>query len=217
MNVDIPAWILARRSVRRFRSEPVPRALIERCAAAAGYAPSASNRQDWRFHAIDRPERLRAFDDDLHAAVVARIASASASKEDSAAREMADAEWRGILGGFRWGDAPVAVAVSCKPPPALLVAGRSAEEAMALSGSFASAAMAAQNFMLAATDAGLGTCCFTAPLAVPDIIRGHFDVPARRALVCLIAVGIPDESPASPPRRPVEAILRYVEARHGSR
>jgi len=214
---DLPAWILARRSVRRFRPEPVPRALIERSVAAAGYAPSASNRQDWLFNVVDCPERLRAFDADFREAADARIASAQVGLDGgSAARETADAEWRGILGGFRWGDAPVAVAVSCKPPPSFLLVGRSPEEAMVVSGSFASAAMAAQNFMLAATDAGLGTCCFTAPLVAPDVIRRHFDVPARRALVCLLAVGFPDESPAPPLRRPLETILRYVEPCHGS-
>ena len=212
---DLPAWILARRSVRRFRPEPVPRALIERCVEAASYAPSASNRQDWLFGVVDCPERLLAFDDDLRATVDARIASAS--EGNSAARETAESVWRDILDGFRWGDAPAAVAVSCKPPATFLIAeGRSPEEAMALSGSFASAAMATQNFMLAANDAGLGTCCFTAPLAKDEIVRRHFAVPARRLVVCLIAVGWPDESPAPPPRRPIETILRYVEPDHGS-
>src|SRR5438552_1597557 len=39
----------SRRSVRRFRPEPPPRALIERVIQSAVTAPSASNKQPWRF------------------------------------------------------------------------------------------------------------------------------------------------------------------------
>ncbi|HEY5133397.1 MAG TPA: nitroreductase family protein [Candidatus Krumholzibacteriaceae bacterium] len=38
-----------RRSIRAYRSDPVPRALIESCIEAVRHAPSASNTQGWRF------------------------------------------------------------------------------------------------------------------------------------------------------------------------
>ena len=42
-------WIRERRSIRRYRPQPLPRELIERLIDAARYAPSAHNRQPWRF------------------------------------------------------------------------------------------------------------------------------------------------------------------------
>jgi nitroreductase len=38
-----------RRSIRSYRSDPVPREMIESCMEAVRYAPSASNTQGWRF------------------------------------------------------------------------------------------------------------------------------------------------------------------------
>ncbi len=38
-----------RRSVRRYRPDPVPRELIEKCLDAASYAPTACDTQSWRF------------------------------------------------------------------------------------------------------------------------------------------------------------------------
>jgi nitroreductase len=43
-----------RRSVRRYRSDPVDRAVIDRCLEAARLAPSACNSQPWQFIVVDR-------------------------------------------------------------------------------------------------------------------------------------------------------------------
>ena len=45
-----------RRSVRQFRSKPVPRQLIDSCLEAARWAPSACNSQPWSFIVIDDGE-----------------------------------------------------------------------------------------------------------------------------------------------------------------
>lgn len=51
----------SRRSCRRYDpSRPVPRALIHACIAAAQPAPSACNRQPWRFVVADDPEVVAA-------------------------------------------------------------------------------------------------------------------------------------------------------------
>ena len=45
----------ARRSVRHFASDPVPRDLIETAIRTASTAPSGAHRQPWRFVAVDDP------------------------------------------------------------------------------------------------------------------------------------------------------------------
>jgi nitroreductase len=49
-----------RRSIRRYRPDPVPREMIEACVEAARHAPSASNTQGWRFFIVegDMKDRL---------------------------------------------------------------------------------------------------------------------------------------------------------------
>lgn len=49
-------FLRSRRSVRRFKPDPVPDPVIERILTTATYAPSAHNRQPWRFAVITAPE-----------------------------------------------------------------------------------------------------------------------------------------------------------------
>src|SRR3990172_922371 len=48
--------IRSRRSIRRYRPDLVPRGTIDRLLEAAAWAPSAHNRQPWRFAIITPPE-----------------------------------------------------------------------------------------------------------------------------------------------------------------
>lgn len=43
-------------AVRRYRDEPVPDEVLERCLTAASWAPSGGNGQPWRFVVLDSPE-----------------------------------------------------------------------------------------------------------------------------------------------------------------
>ncbi|MGB5837607.1 MAG: nitroreductase family protein [Albidovulum sp.] len=45
-----------RHSIRDFRPDPVPEAVIAACVAAAGTAPSGANHQPWHFFAISQPQ-----------------------------------------------------------------------------------------------------------------------------------------------------------------
>jgi iodotyrosine deiodinase len=49
----------ARRSVRDFSSDPVPRELVERAIETASTAPSGAHRQPWRFVAVSEPDLKR--------------------------------------------------------------------------------------------------------------------------------------------------------------
>ena len=51
-------WIFKRRSIRRFVDRPVEKEKVELLLKAAMAAPSASNRQPWRFVVITRRELL---------------------------------------------------------------------------------------------------------------------------------------------------------------
>jgi nitroreductase len=42
-----------RRSVRRYRRDPVPRDMVEKCLEAVRYAPTACNTQSWRFVIVE--------------------------------------------------------------------------------------------------------------------------------------------------------------------
>ncbi len=51
--------ILHRRSVRRFKQEPIDSLKLERILEAGRLAPSAKNRQEWRFVVVQKKETLQ--------------------------------------------------------------------------------------------------------------------------------------------------------------
>jgi nitroreductase len=56
--------IMERRSIRSFRKDPLPDAMIERILEAGRFAPSAGNSQPWRFIVVKSPEILAAMERD---------------------------------------------------------------------------------------------------------------------------------------------------------
>jgi F420 biosynthesis protein FbiB-like protein len=49
---ELHSFLQTRRSIRRFKPDPVPESVIETILATATFAPSAHNRQPWRFAVI---------------------------------------------------------------------------------------------------------------------------------------------------------------------
>ena len=47
--MDLHNFLRTRRSIRRFKPDPVPDSVIENILTTATFAPSAHNRQPWRF------------------------------------------------------------------------------------------------------------------------------------------------------------------------
>ena len=47
----------SRKSIRKFKSEPVPQEVIERILTAGMHAPSGKNRQNWRFFVVTGAKR----------------------------------------------------------------------------------------------------------------------------------------------------------------
>jgi nitroreductase len=112
---------------------------------------------------------------------------------------------------FDWfSHAPVLIVVSAKRPETFLrdLLGGAADD---VAGTEISAAMAAQNLMLAAHALGIGSCCITGPLAAEEALRDLLRLGKRRKIVCLVALGYPAEEPEAPLRKPVEKIAKYIE------
>ncbi|MGQ9460412.1 MAG: nitroreductase family protein [Candidatus Bathyarchaeaceae archaeon] len=57
--MDVFEAIRARRSVRKFRPKPIPNEKLEMILDAGRLAPSAGNRQPWRFVVVKDPKRKK--------------------------------------------------------------------------------------------------------------------------------------------------------------
>ena len=51
--------VMNRRSVRKYKEDPVPREVLEQLLETACWAPSAENMQPWYFVALTKPEDIR--------------------------------------------------------------------------------------------------------------------------------------------------------------
>lgn len=200
-----------RRSIRRFKQAHPGREAIRKLVEIATLAPSASNKQPWRFFAVDDPQLIAAMADVVSAAnrrIEARIAPRFAAIFEK-------------YGDYfvRFRDAPVVLSVLYKPLQTLsmLVEGDPADDlgrqiaSLEQISGLVSASLALQNLLLYAPVLGLGCSCMTGPLVAADELRQLLSVPPSWRLAALIPVGYPDETPLAPPRKSVDAVLRWVE------
>ena len=173
--------IRSRRSIRRFDGREVPPELIAYIIDTAASAPSAGGRNDREFIAVTSSKIKNEM------LVATKEAWDDALKNcDTDAILDALSEYRG---NFEWfAEAPVVVAVTCKKIP-LFMSQMFKEKARTITGSAASALMAAENLLLAAHSSGLAGCCLTGPLAAADKLAALIKTDRRHEIVCLVALG----------------------------
>ena len=176
--------IIQRRSIRRYTDRPVGQPLLEALLEAATWAPSAHNRQPWRFCVVQGTMRQQ-----LSAAM------AVAWRSDLLA-DGVDAAWvenHVAVRAARIADAPaVIVACVCMADMDHYPDARRAgfEHIMATQ----SVALACQNLLLSAHAAGLGACWVCAPLFVQEIVRTTLLLPTDWEPQALITLGWPAEA-----------------------
>lgn len=183
--MDILEAINGRRAVREFTPEAVDAATIRGLIDAAICAPSAMNRQPWGFTVVrDR-------------AVIAQISheakahlTALASAQTEHARALLDDPAFDILY-----QAPVLLVISGVSDGAWIVE---------------DCALAAENLMLAACAAGLGTCWIGFAHSYLNSPQGRrvLDLPAAWVQVAPIVLGHPKAVPAPVPRH--EPTIRWI-------
>ena len=194
-------FICARRSIRRYTDQPVDHALIDAVLEGATHAPSAHNRQPWRFVVVTSPETK------------GRLASAMG--ERWRADRLADGDSPNVITADvarsheRITSAPVVI-LACltmadmdKWPDAR----RSiAERTMAIQ----SVAAAIQNLLLAAHALGLGACWMCAPLFAPDAARDALGLPGDWEPQALITLGYPAEAAKPKVIQPLTSRVIYL-------
>lgn len=193
--------ITTRRSIRKYKNTPVDKSTIEHLIQYASFAPSAKNRQPWKFVVYfgDEKEKLtNAMERGLD-----REANGKTILPDSAF---------GLPDAFHtlkiMREAPVLIVVlntnGDSPYEPINTDRRISEICDSLS-----IGAAIENMLLEATKLGLGTLwiansCF----AYPELVEC---VGTEDQLVSIVALGYPDESPDMRPRKSMRDIIEYRE------
>jgi nitroreductase len=199
-----------RRSVRRFKPEAPPDELVERVLELAILAPSASNKQPWRFFVVRRREVIA----EMAAAVrqeVARIAAHVPPESQPAFQTYGEYFTRFehaplVIVPIHRGHAVLSQLVDAALEPAP----REAIAAMERDSGLVGTALALMNLLLAAEDAGLGASAMTGPLVAASRLREILRVPASWGIVALVPIGYPDEEPRPTDRKSLDKVLRWI-------
>lgn len=193
--------LTTRRSIRRYAPDPIPDALISELLTAATWAPSAHNRQPWRFAVV------------RGAAARARLAHALGQKlradltADGAPADLIEKEVTRSYQRITAAPLLILLCLSMADMDSYPDAARQQNEwLMAVQ----STAMAGQNLLLAAHALGLGACWMCAPLFAPEAARQALNLPADWQPQALITLGYPAEM-RQKTRRPLQACTLFVD------
>lgn len=214
----------ARKSVRAFKSDPVPRAVVEAILEDAARSPSGTNIQPWKVHVVMGPARDR---------LVAEVLAHRETRPDDNVAEFPNRGKRkepyttrmrtlgkamyGLIGipkgdeaaGWaQWGrnykffDAPVGLIVTIDKDLGSM--------------SYIDLGIFLQSLMLSATSRGLSTCAQGAWNQFWTATRRVLEVPDDEYIVCGISLGYEDTtSPVNAlvsEREPLERFVTWHEA-----
>ena len=185
--------VMNRRSVRKYKEDPVPREVLEQLLETACWAPSAENLQPWYFVALTKPEDIRLLQETME-----RVSEAMKPHLE----ELYPRHPRIVneVTGFlrRLGGAPVYVLAFLQQ-----------DYGPVRDSMLESTAAAIQNLLLAAHEKGLGTCWVNAAtgLGFGPALRELF-APEKGEFVSLVTLGYPEQTPRTPGRKPGRWVIR---------
>jgi nitroreductase len=206
--------IRQRRSIRRFRSDPVPDEIVQGLLESARLAPSGSNRQPWRFIVVtDDKEKARlrqiCFDQAfIQEAPVVFVCCADLTAYSQASRQKRSQEFidYGVTETFsgRFADPDFR---------ASLLAETVSDLRTFLTAAVANTYIAIEHIVLSATALGLGTC-WVGAMGEEGEINSLFGLPKTTIVVAVLPVGYPTVVPPPRPRVSLaDILLRPLPAR----
>ena len=181
-STDLLTAIYDRRAVRRYATEPIEQAELERLIEIATHAPSAMNRQPWASAIVQGEDRLRGYSTRAKAYLL------------QASGELADRA-RTLLEQH--------VNIFHDAPTLLIICATDEQEQ-----SREDCCLAAQTFMLAAYGAGYATCPigFSRPWLQLAETKREVGIPQDLVPVFPVVVGVAAEHPPSHGRNPARIV-----------
>jgi nitroreductase len=186
--------VVRRRSVRKFKKDPVPEKVLTNVLEAGRWAPSAGNCQPWRFVVI------------VDADVKAKIAQNCTrfSREHWRQFSQERAKYLAARGGT-WDKSYM------KDIPVLVVVCYSLLENVRDELVAGSVWMAVENMLLAATDEGLASCVYTFLNAEEENeFKQILRVSPSDRIACMVQLGYAKTEPLLPFRKPLSEIVSYT-------
>ena len=199
-----------RRSIRRFKPEAPPDADILVLIEAAVAAPSAANKQPWRFWIAKKKK---------HFEIIAKAVDKARQNYLS----LMSPDYRSEFGDYSdhfmsFQNAPVIILPIYRAFQGIsaLVKEKCPKKEVAFLQTYEhhsvllSVSLAIQNILLMSEAIGLGACCMTGPLIASVESEKGLLVPKGWRIAAVIAVGYPDETPTPPGRKNLEMVTKWL-------
>lgn len=186
--------IQTRRSIRRYQSDPVPHHLIDEILQAGIWAPSAHNRQPWRFVVVESPDIKHHLASQMGARLTRDL------RADDVPDEIIEKDVNRSY--ERITSAPVLIVV-CLSMQDMDVYSDSRRNDHERTMAIQSTAMAGQNMLLSAHALGLSACWMCAPLFCPDVVSSALALPDDWQSQGMITLGYPAQT-REKSRNPIE-------------
>jgi coenzyme F420-0:L-glutamate ligase/coenzyme F420-1:gamma-L-glutamate ligase len=191
---SVPGFVEARRSIRAFVPEPVPRDDLDAIVEAACLAPAPHHSRPWRFVVVDGDDAKRDLATGMgerwrHDLLADGVATARVDELVAASHEKLVRAPAFVVGCLTWNG------LDRYPDERR----QRAEWGMAL----LSLGAAVENLMLTAADRGLASCWVAAPIFCPEEARDALRLPEEWLPHALVLVGRPDPEYVGRLRPPV--------------
>jgi nitroreductase len=212
---ELERLIRTRRSIRKWKNDPVDINLIRKAVEIACWAPNGGNQQSWMYRVIQNRDIIR-----LMAGAVRKKAETIASWPQSAV--VGTILERYVQNSDFFRDAPVVVAAlagqyASPMDLALRARGENDPECFSMLQARQFARSAVQTVAAAVAylclifhQMGLGTVWMSGPLIAKDEIEAILKIPDGYDLVALLPVGYPAESPPVRERKPVDQVMSII-------
>jgi len=186
----------SRRSIRRFKPDPVPADMIERILMTATHAPSAHNLQPWRFAILKNPELKTQLAQALTGKMRLDMQAEGAAESDIEKRVSNSLR--------RIAEAPV-IFLLCRDVTAIRL--NTSEETVM---NIQSTALAGLQLLLAAHAEGLGANWICWPLYAPEETQSVLNLPKEWEPQAMILVGYSNEEPKSKSLKPIMDLVEII-------
>lgn len=195
--IDFHTFLRTRRSIRRFKPDAVPDSVIREILHTATFAPSAHNRQPWRFAVIGGSPNKTKLIDAMEAEFVKDL-----ERDQLPPQEI---EKRTRRSRQRISNAPVVV-ILCVDMSEMDdypdTKRKKAEYVIATQ----SAANAGMQLLLAAHAEGLGGVWVCSPMFAQDTVKNSLDLPDAWEPQAMFLIGYPAEVPSLRERKHIKDI-----------
>ena len=198
---NLHEFLRTRRSIRRFKPDPVPDSVIENILTTASFAPSAHNRQPWRFAVVT----------DL--SVKTKLADAMAIEFERDLEKdklpKAEIQKRTTRSHERIISAPVVIILNVDMSDMDVYPDKKRNKAEYLM-AIQSVANAGMQMLLAAHAEGLGGVWVCSPLFVQETVQSVLVLPKTWEPQAMFFVGHPMDIPEVRERKPIQDISIFI-------